>query len=118
VKTSSPAALGLALTLLLTGPRSALAQEAGQGAASTDGNGAPVLVMPAIVGAEGVVRPLGARLARFGLEPAGARSTLFAPTPAEVRLSHGAKTALIVTAIVVGALVVVGLVAVTRPGHL
>lgn len=117
MKPSSPVALGLALTLLLAGPRSALAQETGQDDASPHGNGAPVLVMPAIVAAAGVIRPLGAPLALFGREPAGARSTIFAPTPAEVRLSRGAKTALIVTAIVVGALVVVGLVAVTRPGR-
>jgi hypothetical protein len=39
------------------------------------------------------------------------------PAPEEIRLSHGAKTAIIVTAIVVGALVIVGVVALSSPGH-
>jgi hypothetical protein len=34
----------------------------------------------------------------------------------EVRLSHGAKVAIIVTAIVVGALIIVGAVALSQPG--
>lgn len=42
----------------------------------------------------------------------------FAPAPEEVRLSRGARTALIVTAIVVGTLLLVGVVAVSRPGRL
>jgi hypothetical protein len=39
------------------------------------------------------------------------------PVPREIRLSHGAKTAIIVTAIVVGALIVFGFVAVGLPHH-
>jgi hypothetical protein len=38
--------------------------------------------------------------------------------PEDIRLSRGAKTALIVTAIVVGVLLIAGAVVVTRPGHL
>lgn len=38
------------------------------------------------------------------------------PPVKEVRLSSGAKTAIIVTAIVVGALIIVGAVALGRPG--
>lgn len=43
---------------------------------------------------------------------------LFASRPDEIRLSHGAKIAIIVTAIVVGSLIVLGAVIVSRPGHL
>lgn len=38
------------------------------------------------------------------------------PPMKEVRLSSGAKTAIIITAIVVGALIIVGAVALSRPG--
>lgn len=38
------------------------------------------------------------------------------PPMKEVRLSSGAKTAIIVTAIVVGALIIIGAVALSRPG--
>ncbi len=40
-----------------------------------------------------------------------------APALQEIRLSHGAKTAIIVTAIVVGVLIVVGVVFVAAPDH-
>lgn len=42
---------------------------------------------------------------------------LFAPAPRDIRLSHGAKVAIIVTAIVVGSLIVLGVVIASRPGH-
>jgi hypothetical protein len=64
------------------------------------------------------VRPIGARLALVGVQPVRAPLAVFAPTPDEIRLSRGAKTAIIVTAIVVGALLIVGAVAISRPGHL
>jgi hypothetical protein len=38
------------------------------------------------------------------------------PPMKEVRLSSGAKTAIIITAIVVGALIIVGAIALSRPG--
>ena len=38
------------------------------------------------------------------------------PPMKEVRLSSGAKTAIIITAIVVGALIIIGAVALSRPG--
>jgi len=38
------------------------------------------------------------------------------PPMKEVRLSSGAKTAIIITAIVVGALLIVGVIALSRPG--
>ncbi|MEA2746534.1 MAG: hypothetical protein QOI41_677 [Myxococcales bacterium] len=46
-------------------------------------------------------------------------SSVLARTPEDIRLSHGAKVAIIVSAIVVGSLLVLGLVVYgTRPGHL
>lgn len=51
----------------------------------------------------------GHRLAPFA--PAG----LFRPDPADIRLSRGAKTAIIVGAIVVGVLLIVGIVVVAAP---
>jgi hypothetical protein len=42
----------------------------------------------------------------------------FAPAPGDVRLSRGAKTAIIVGAIVVGALLIVGIVVLSKPGKL
>jgi hypothetical protein len=51
--------------------------------------------------------------------PALPPSSLLARTPEDIRLSHGAKVAIIVSAIVVGSLLVLGLVVYgTRPGHL
>jgi hypothetical protein len=41
---------------------------------------------------------------------------LFAPAPGEIRLSSGAKTAIIVGAIIVGVLVIGGLLVLSRPG--
>jgi hypothetical protein len=46
---------------------------------------------------------------------APARNALVAPAPQEIRLSSGAKTAIIVTAIVVGALIIVGVLALHHP---
>ena len=109
VKPSPFLALGLALTLIAATPRTAQAQESVTPAAT---------VVPTVLPGSSVVSPIGARLALLGMQPEPARSALFAPTPAEVRLSHGAKTAIIVTAIVVGALVIIGVVALSRPGHL
>ncbi len=110
MKPSSSVALGLALTLLVATPRLAHAEEP---ASAT----APVVVIPTLA-APSIIGPIGARLPLFGAAPAAARSALFTPTPAEIHLSRGAKTAIIVTAIVVGVLVIVGVVAVARPGHL
>lgn len=44
-----------------------------------------------------------------------AAAGLFRPDPAEIRLSRGAKTAIIVGAIVVGVLLIVGVVVVASP---
>lgn len=99
-------ALAFALVLLLVTPRTSAAAEDDGATHSV------MLVRP------DVLAPNSAQLPLFGIEPAAARSALFAPVPTEVRLSRGAKTAIIVTAIVVGVLLVVGVVAVTRPGHL
>jgi hypothetical protein len=44
------------------------------------------------------------------------RLSPFAPAPADIRLSRGAKTAIIVGAIVVGALLIVGVVVLAKPG--
>ncbi|HSO33363.1 MAG TPA: hypothetical protein VLT33_12605 [Labilithrix sp.] len=109
MKPSPFVALGLALTLGLAAPGSAHAQE----------RVAPVgMVAPPVGAASRVVSPLGARLAYLGGQPELARAAFFAPTPAEIRLSRGAKTALIVTAIVVGSLMIIGVVVLSRPGHL
>ena len=40
------------------------------------------------------------------------------PRPAEIRLSSGAKTAIIVGAIVGGILIIVGVIALQKPGRL
>ncbi len=93
--------------LLVARPRPAEAEET---AAETP--------IPSFVKAPAVVPALGVRLALFAPQPLKAEARLFAPSPAEIRLSRGAKTAIIVAAIVVGVLLVVGVVAVTRPGHL
>jgi hypothetical protein len=46
------------------------------------------------------------------------RVTTPASSTTDIRLSHGAKTAIIVTAIVVGVLIIVAVVALGHPGHL
>lgn len=46
---------------------------------------------------------------------APAQATLVPAAPQEIRLSSGAKTAIIITAIVVGALIIVGVVALHGP---
>lgn len=74
--------------------------------------------IPTFVKAPAVVPALGARLSLFAPQPLQADASLFATTPEDIRLSRGAKTAIIITAVVVGVLLVVGVVAVTRPGHL
>lgn len=105
----SSVAAGLALTLALVIPVTSRAQEA------------PAQAVPAAAPTIAVIPglgPLAPRLALAGAQPLRAPLALFAPTPEEIRLSRGAKTAIIVTAIVVGALLVVGVVAVSRPGHL
>ncbi len=88
--------IALATTLVVASPRVARAQEA-----------PPIeLVRPA-------QDPLDTRIAiaRALAAPAG----FVAPAPKEIRLSNGAKTAIIVTAIVVGALII--LVAVSAHHH-
>jgi hypothetical protein len=52
------------------------------------------------------------------LEGARARRPVPSSAIEDIRLSHGAKTAIIVTAIVVGVLLLVGVIAVNGPGHL
>ena len=47
---------------------------------------------------------------------AALNGTPFHPALQDLRLSSGAKTAIIITAIIVGALIVVGLVVVAKPG--
>lgn len=101
------------LTLLLVRPATARAQELPAPAQDIPA-AAPTRAANGIPG----LGPLAPRLAFAGADAIGQRLALFAPTPDEIRLSRGAKTAIIVTAIVVGALIVVGLVAVSRPGHL
>jgi hypothetical protein len=88
--------------LLLSSPRGARADESGAPIAST----APYEFRPDAL-SDVTARPalgLGYRLAATAV-----------PTMTEVRLSHGAKTAIIVTAIVVGALLLVGVIAVSAP---
>jgi hypothetical protein len=51
----------------------------------------------------------------LGLTERAVSAPLISPT-SEIRLSRGAKTAIIVTAIVVGVLLIVGAVVLTRPG--
>lgn len=109
VKQSSSIPVCLALTILVATPRLAHA-DAPEGPA-------PMTVVGARA-APGAIGPIGARLPLFGAEPAAGRPAWLAPTPAEIRLSRGARTAIIVTAIVVGVLVIAGVVAVARPGHL
>lgn len=67
------------------------------------------------------VTPDGSPDIRHGLALARMHADAQAPYAAtaqmqEVRLSSGAKTAIIVTAIVVGALIIIGAVALSRPG--
>ena len=57
-------------------------------------------------------------LVLIGAPSGGLALTLFAKAPQDTRLSHGAKTAIIITAIVVGALLIVGVLAISRPGPL
>lgn len=103
---SSVAAL-LVLTLALEMPVTARAQESPTASTST--------TLPAFVRGPS---PIDARLALLGAEAAPAPVAFFARTPEEIRLSHGARTALIVTAIVVGSLIILGLVVVSRPSRL
>lgn len=109
VNLPSSIAAGLALTLVVATPVTVRAQETAS-------------PLPAIVTnvfpATSLVSPIGARLASLGAQSAEAPRLLFAGTPEEIRLSRGAKTALIITAIVVGCLIIVGVVVVSRPGHL
>ena len=107
MKPSPLLTLGLAITLLVARSRAANAEEIG-----------PAAPIPVFVRAPEVVPALGARLPLFTPRPLGAEARLFAVAPEDIRLSRGAKTAIIVTAIVVGVLLIVGVVAVTRPGHL
>lgn len=102
-------AAGLVLTLLLEMPVSAQAQE------RHDPPTVPTILTSVSVSPG--LSPIGARLALFRTTPAQAPLALFAPAPEEIRLSHGAKTAIIVTAIVLGALLIVGVVAVSAPGR-
>ena len=91
-------AIALAAVLALTAPRPAFAEAA-----------APItLVQPT------AQDPLQTRIAiaRSLAAPAG----LGAPEPKEIRLSNGAKTAIIVTAIVVGALIILFAVSVHHHG--
>lgn len=97
--------------------------------AEAGGEDGPVAASEATATATTVSTVLPPELApivpRLGLFAAGARRGaaaevgLFAPAPHDIRLSRGAKTAIIVTAIVVGALLVIGVVVVaSKPKHI
>ena len=105
----SSIAAGLVLTLVVVTPVTVRAQEAA---------GPPPAIVTNVFSATSPMTPIGARVAFLGAESAEAPRLLFARAPDQIRLSHGAKTALIITAIVVGCLIIVGVVVVSRPGHL
>lgn len=52
------------------------------------------------------------------LSPATSKLDLVAKSPTDIRLSRGAKTAIIVTAIVVGVLVIAGVIVLAKPHRL
>lgn len=107
MKPSPFVTLGLASVLLVARPNAARGAEP-----------EPDAPIPTFVKAPSVVPALGARLSLLAGQPLQTDVSLFAKAPEDIRLSRGAKTAIIITAIVVGVLLVVGVVAVTRPGHL
>lgn len=61
------------------------------------------------------LRPIGGPLSLVRAESLP-RLSLFVPQPTEIRLSSGAKTAIIVGAIVVGVLLLAGIVVLSKPG--
>ena len=114
----SSVAAALLLAFVMETPNTARAQEV---PAPVDGPADTPAAVPTIVTevlpALPLIVPSGARL-HLAAQPPLPRIALFAPAPEEIRLSHGAKVAIIVSAIVVGSLVVLGLVVFSRPGHL
>ncbi|MEI9885757.1 MAG: hypothetical protein WDN08_04510 [Rhizomicrobium sp.] len=64
-----------------------------------------------------LLRPTVPNLTLTGAPSRSLPLAIFAKTPEDVRLSHGAKTALIITAVIVGALLITGAVVLSRPGH-
>jgi hypothetical protein len=94
----------------LSAPASARAEDGEQPPTPLDAE--PVMLtafVPAI--------SLGPRPLLFATRPSSATLAFLAPSPAEIRLSRGAKTAIIVTAIVVGSLLLLGTVVVVSNKH-
>jgi hypothetical protein len=121
VKRRSVIAVGLTITMLAAAmPRAAHAEESAStpetSAPSAEEDAPPSIAWPSTPPPD-VLRLTSDVLGARGPEMFAPRHHVILPsTGTDIRLSRGAKTAIIVGAIVVGVLIIVGVVAIGKPG--